>query len=55
MPTYKWECLIDHAPFAPRVGAGALVFDETMWLIGGWHPDVKAHFPLIGRLGLDVR
>ncbi len=34
------------APFAPRDGAGALVFDGAMWLLGGWNPRDKVHFPL---------
>ena len=36
-----------HAPFAPRDGAGALVFEGRMWLIGGWNPGDKQHFPSI--------
>ncbi len=35
------------APFAPRDGAGALVFDGAMWLIGGWNPRDKVHFPRV--------
>jgi hypothetical protein len=44
---YKWECISKKAPFAPRDGAGALVYHDRMWLIGGWNPDDKEHFPLI--------
>ena len=47
MPTYTWECITDHAPFAPRDGAGAIVFDEKMWLVGGWNPKDRENFPLI--------
>ncbi len=47
MPTYTWERITDHAGFAPRDGAGALVFAGKMWLIGGWNPDDKDHFPRI--------
>jgi len=35
------------APFAARDGAGALVFQGRMWLLGGWNPRDKQHFPLI--------
>jgi hypothetical protein len=33
------------AAFAPRDGAGALVFDNRMWLLGGWNPTDTQHFP----------
>ena len=36
-----------NASFAPRDGAGALSFAEKMWLIGGWNPRDKLHFPRI--------
>jgi hypothetical protein len=35
------------AAFAPRDGAGALVFQGKMWLLGGWNPGDKKHFPRI--------
>ncbi|MFC1526421.1 hypothetical protein ACFL6X_06385 [Candidatus Latescibacterota bacterium] len=35
------------APFAPRDGAGALAYRDKMWLLGGWNPGDKSHFPLI--------
>ena len=35
------------AAFAPRDGAGGLVFKDRMWLLGGWNPNDKEHFPLI--------
>lgn len=35
------------AAFAPRDGAGALVFDDAMWLIGGWNPRDPIHFPRV--------
>ena len=35
------------APFSPRDGAGALVFDDAMWLIGGWNPRDKLHYPRV--------
>ncbi len=34
-----WELVTEHASFAPRDGAGPLVFQNKMWLIGGWNPD----------------
>ena len=35
---YQWVKVTMDAPFAPRDGAGALVFQGQMWLIGGWNP-----------------
>ena len=34
-----------NAAFSPRDGAGALVYKNKMWLIGGWNPSDKIHFP----------
>lgn len=36
---YTWEKVAQEAPFGPRDGAGGLVFDNKMWLIGGWNED----------------
>ena len=44
---YKWILVTDNAPFAPRDGAGALVYNDAMWFIGGWNPDDKVNFPLV--------
>ena len=44
---YRWHCVTECAPFAPRDGAGALVYDGRMWLLGGWNPGDKTHFPRI--------
>jgi len=44
---YKWVQVTDKAAFAPRDGAGALVFKDRMWLLGGWGPWDKVHFPRI--------
>jgi len=44
---YKWVQVNPGAAFAPRDGAGALVFRRKMWLIGGWNPGDKRHFPRI--------
>jgi hypothetical protein len=35
---YVWHQVAADAPFAPRDGAGALVHDGRMWLLGGWYP-----------------
>lgn len=45
--TYRWLEVTAEAQFAPRDGAGALVFHDQMWFLGGWNPRDKAHFPLI--------
>ncbi|NUQ63409.1 MAG: hypothetical protein HUU20_13100 [Pirellulales bacterium] len=44
---YRWVCVTPKAPFAPRDGAGAVVFQGKMWLLGGWNPGDKTHFPRI--------
>lgn len=44
-PEYRWTCVTEHAPFAPRDGAGGVVFAGRMWLLGGWNPRDKQHFP----------
>jgi hypothetical protein len=44
---YKWHRVTKKAEFAPRDGAGALVFRNRMWLLGGWNPNDKKHFPMI--------
>ena len=46
-PEYQWVNVTQKAAYAPRDGAGALVFRGRMWLIGGWNPGDKRHFPLI--------
>jgi hypothetical protein len=46
-PNYKWTCITKEAAFAARDGAGALVFDDKMWLLGGWNPGDKTYFPRI--------
>jgi len=44
---YEWTCVTEKAAFAGRDGAGALVFRDRMWLLGGWNPGDKVHFPQI--------
>ena len=44
---YKWVNVTHEAAYAPRDGAGALVFNGKMWLLGGWNPSDKVHFPRI--------
>jgi hypothetical protein len=46
-PQYRWIQVTAKADFAPRDGAGALVFKDRMWLLGGWNPGDKKHFPRI--------
>ena len=60
VPTYRWKPVTLKAPFAARDGAGALVYKGRMWLLGGWNPGDKVHFPRIcnnevwsSRDGLD--
>jgi hypothetical protein len=42
---YEWNLITDAADFAPRDGAGALVFKNRMWLLGGWNPKDPINFP----------
>jgi len=44
---YRWVNVTTSAAYAPRDGAGALVFQGRMWLLGGWNPGDKVHFPRI--------
>ena len=39
---YAWTPVALEAPFAPRDGAGALVYQDRMWLIGGWNQVASA-------------
>lgn len=36
--TPTWKCLAETAPFAPRDSAGQIVFNNRMWIIGGYLP-----------------
>ena len=33
---YQWTQVTDRASFAPRDGAGALVFDDAIRILAGW-------------------
>jgi hypothetical protein len=44
---YRWTQVTARAPFAPRDGAGALVFRGRMWLLGGWNPGDPVRFPRV--------
>jgi hypothetical protein len=44
---YRWTQVATRAAFAPRDGAGALVYKGRMFLIGGWNPGDREHFPRI--------
>jgi hypothetical protein len=46
-PRYKWTNVTNTAAWAPRDGAGALVYDDKMWLLGGWNPNDPTNFPKI--------
>lgn len=47
VPEYRWVQVTENAAYAPRDGAGALVFAGKMWLLGGWNPNDPVHFPRI--------
>ena len=42
---YTWTPVTLEAAFAPRDGAGAVVFQDRMWLLGGWSQLDPIHFP----------
>ena len=46
-PEYEWINVTEKAAFAPRDGAGALVFDGRMWMLGGWNRVDKTSFPRV--------
>jgi hypothetical protein len=35
--SYRWQRITDTAAFAPRDGAGTIVSQGRMWLLGGWN------------------
>jgi hypothetical protein len=43
---YVWTLVTDDAEFPGRDGAGALVYKDKMWLIGGWDPQDKTTNPI---------
>ena len=43
---YQWKKITCCAEFQPRDGAGAVVFLDSLRLIGGWNPSDKNNFPL---------
>jgi hypothetical protein len=47
VPNYVWTEVTLQAGFAGRDGAGALTHAGRMWLLGGWNPGDKEHFPRI--------
>ncbi|MBL0317559.1 MAG: T9SS type A sorting domain-containing protein [Flavobacteriales bacterium] len=42
---YHWEEVNSNCEWLPRDGAGLLVFQDKMWLLGGWNPFVEAWMP----------
>lgn len=44
---YQWTKITCCAEFSPRDGAGALVFNDSLRLIGGWNPKDKRNFPAV--------
>jgi hypothetical protein len=46
-PEYEWINVTKDAAYAARDGAGALVYKDKMWFIGGWNPGDKKYFPRI--------
>ena len=44
---YQWENVTNTAAWAGRDGAGALVYNDKMWLLGGWNPSNPTYFPKI--------
>jgi len=42
---YQWQQVTATAAFAARDGAGAIVYEDAMWLLGGWNPYDPVEFP----------
>lgn len=42
---YHWEEVNNNCAWLPRDGAGLLVFQNKMWLLGGWNPSVDDWIP----------
>ena len=51
---YIWRKVTDEAAFPGRDGAGALVYDGKMWLIGGWNPGDKKTNPIHSNCNNEV-
>jgi hypothetical protein len=51
---YEWQRVTEAAAFPPRDGAGALVYQDRMWLIGGWNPDDKVTNPIHSNCNNEV-
>ena len=51
---YKWVKVNAAAAFPPRDGAGALVYHNKMWLIGGWNPADKKTNPIHSNCNNEV-
>lgn len=39
-PTVNWERVLEHGPFPERDSAGELVFNDQLWLLGGYLPQL---------------
>lgn len=37
--TYSWSLVTANADFFPRDGAGTIIYDNKIWLMGGWNGD----------------
>ena len=46
-PEYEWIHVTDAPGLASRDGAGALVYEGRMWLLGGWNSSDKEGFPRV--------
>lgn len=44
---YRWTKVTLTAPWASRDGAGLLSFRDRLFLLGGWNPSDRQHFPMI--------
>jgi len=51
---YAWVKVTEDADFPGRDGAGALVYDDKMWLIGGWNPADKKTNPIQSNCNNEV-
>lgn len=40
-PAIDWTQVLEHAPFPPRDSAGELVFQDRLWILGGYLPSLN--------------
>ncbi len=42
-PAFNWERVTEGAPWQPRDSSGEVVFNDHLWLMGGWYDSMKPY------------